>query len=85
MSKRTSLSLKTFVSVTLLLLAATLLSLEDIAQMTGVALSAVECMDADRPVKPDEAMKVRLKLTIALSTPLPSSILHIPLLVETGA
>ena len=29
------------------------LSLEDIAQMTGVALSAVECMDAGRPVKPE--------------------------------
>jgi transcriptional regulator with XRE-family HTH domain len=61
------------------------LSLEDIARVTGVALSAVESMDAGRPVKPDEAMSVRLKLTIALNTPLPSTILHIPLLIETGA
>jgi transcriptional regulator with XRE-family HTH domain len=61
------------------------LSLEDIAQMTGVALSAIERIDTGRPVKPDEAMNVRLKLTLALSTPLPSTILHIPLLIETGA
>ncbi len=61
------------------------LSLEDIAQITGVARSVIERMDTGRPVKPDEAMKVRLKLTIALSTPLPSTILHISLLIETGA
>lgn len=61
------------------------LSLEDIAQITGVALSTIERIDAGRPVKPDEAINVRLKLTIALSTPLPSTILHIPLLIETGA
>ncbi len=60
------------------------LSLEDIAQMTGVALSAVECMDAGWPVKPDEAMSVRLKLTLALSTPLPSTILRIAV-SEAGA
>lgn len=53
------------------------LSLEEIAQMTGVARAAIERMDMGWPVKPDEAMNVRLKLTIALSTPLPSSILHI--------
>ena len=56
------------------------LSLEDVARMTGVAWSAIERMDAGRPVKPDEAMNVRLKLTIALSTPLPSSILHISII-----
>lgn len=60
------------------------LSLEEIAQMTGVGLSAVECMDRGWPVKPDEAMNLRLKLTIALSTPLPSSILHISIF-EVGA
>lgn len=53
------------------------LSLEDIARMTGVARAIIERMDMGWPVKPDEAMNVRLKLTIALSTPLPSSILHI--------
>jgi transcriptional regulator with XRE-family HTH domain len=61
------------------------LSLEDIAQITGVALSAIERIDTGRPVTPDEAMNVRLKLTIALSTPLPGTILHIPILIETGA
>ena len=53
------------------------LSLEDVAQMTGVARATIERMDMGWPVKPDEAMNLRLKLTIALSTPLPSTILHI--------
>ena len=60
------------------------LSLEEIARMTGVALSAIERMDMGWPVKPDEAMNLRLKLTIALSTPLPSTILHISIR-EAGA
>jgi len=60
------------------------LSIEDITQITGVARSTIERMDTGRPIKPDEAINVRLKLTIALSTPLPSSILHI-FIAETGA
>jgi len=45
--------------------------------MTGVARNTIERMDMGWPVKPDEAMNLRLKLTIALSTPLSSTILHI--------
>ena len=56
------------------------LSLEDIARITGVARTTVERIDTGKPVKPDEAMKVRLSLTLALSIPLPSSVLHIALI-----
>ena len=56
------------------------LSVEDIMWITGLDRAVVERIDTGKPVKPDEAMKVRLSLTLALSIPLPSSILHIALI-----
>ena len=56
------------------------LSVEDIVRITDLNRTVVERIDTGKPVKPNEAMKVRLSLTLALNIPLPSSILHIALI-----
>ena len=58
------------------------LSLFDVARLTEQSLSLVTMMDKGLPVSKEVALRVRLRLTLQLDTPLPSSVLHIPVIED---